>query len=367
MIKKNLLKKLHSDEPSADLVKEHITDFPKEHPHESLTKKSNYFFIALYIVSILMIFLLFRPYFSFLALGGIIAIFLFPVNLHLRKYIKNKVTSSLIMTLIVLLLIVIPAAYMGYHITKEATSTYQSMMTTDYSKLSSTISRILGVQVNVADFFLPISNFFFSYISKSIPSLIGTITDFTVKLFLMFFLIYYAFKEGDTLLASFMNILPISKSHKDQILDESNRVLYGVMHGQFLVALIQGGLGGLGFWIFGFPSPIFWGFIMVILAFIPFLGTPLVWLPASLLQLSQGNNFGAIGMLLFGGIIVLNIDNVLKPMIIGQRTGLHPMLVLLGIFGGIQFFGIIGMIIGPVIVALCILIIKFFNQDVIFA
>jgi predicted PurR-regulated permease PerM len=182
----------------------------------------------------------------------------------------------------------------------------------------------------------------------------------------MFFLIYYAFKEGDSLLTSFMNILQYQKT-KDQILDEANKVLYGVMHGQFLVALIQGGLGGLGFWIFGFPNPIFWGFIMVILAFIPMLGTPLVWLPASLIQLSQGNQFGAIGMLLFGGIVVLNIDNVLKPMIIGKRTGLHPMLVLLGIFGGIQFFGIIGMIIGPVIVALCILIIKFFNQDVIFA
>ncbi len=339
----------------------------KEHPEESMTKKSNYFFIALYIASLIMLFLLFKPYFSFLVLGGIITVFLFPVNIFIRKYIKNKIASSLIMTILVLLLIIIPSAYMGYQITKEAGNAYNLMINTDYSKLSATISRIIGFEFNIADLVLPISNFFVDYLSGSIPKLIGSITDFTIKLFLMFFLIYYAFKEGDSLLTSFMNILPISKNHKDQILDEANKVLYGVMHGQFLVALIQGGLGGLGFWIFGFPNPIFWGFIMVILAFIPMLGTPLVWLPASLIQLSQGNQFGAIGMLLFGGIVVLNIDNVLKPMIIGKRTGLHPMLVLLGIFGGIQFFGIIGMIIGPVIVALCILIIKFFNQDVIFA
>jgi predicted PurR-regulated permease PerM len=339
----------------------------KQHPKNSLVKKSNYFFIALYIAAIIMLFLLFKPYFAFLALGAILAVLLFPLNIYLRKYVKNRIASSLIMTLLVILLIIIPSAYLGYEITKEATSAYNLITSSNYSKISETISRVLGFDFRIEDYILPMSNTLVQNLSNSIPQLIGTITDFTIKLFLMFFLIYYAFKEGDILLANFMNILPISQSHKDQILDEGNVVLYGVLHGQLLVSLIQGALGGLGFWIFGFPNPIFWGFIMAILAFVPMLGTALVWLPASLIQLSLGNNFGAIGMLLYGGIIVMNIDNVLKPLIIGKRTGMHPMLVLLGIFGGIQFFGIIGMIIGPVIVAICILVIKFFNQDVIFS
>jgi predicted PurR-regulated permease PerM len=333
----------------------------------SATKKSNYFFIALYLVAVVLLFLMFKPYFSFLILGAIIVLFLFPINLFVRKYIKNRIASSLIMTVLVLLFILIPSAYIGYAITKEASSAYTTITNIDYTTMSAQISKLLGFDINLKDFISPLSNFIVTYMSDAFPKLLSSISDLIIKLFLMFFLIYYAFKEGDSLITGFMNIIPISKSHKDQLMDEANKVLYGVMHGQFLVALIQGALGGLGFWVFGFPNPIFWGFIMAVLAFIPMLGTPLIWLPASLIQLSAGNKFGAIGMILFGAIIVMNIDNVLKPKIIGKRTGLHPMLVLLGIFGGIQLFGIIGMIIGPVVVALCILIIKFFNQDIIFA
>ncbi|MFA6072857.1 MAG: AI-2E family transporter [Candidatus Woesearchaeota archaeon] len=339
----------------------------KEQTTESITKKANYFFIALYVLAIITLFLLFSPYLSFLILGAIIVIFLFPINLFLRKFIKNKIACSILMTGLVLLFILIPTLYLGYVVTKEATSAYTMMLNTNYSALSTQISNVLGFPVDISDLVIPLSNFLVSYMSNALPSLLSSISDFTVKLFLMFFLIYYTFKEGDIILHGFMNILPITKNHKEQILDEANKVLYGVMHGQFLIALIQGILGGLGFWVFGFPNPVFWGFIMGVLAFIPMLGTPLVWLPASLIQLAAGNKFGAIGMLLFGAIIVMNIDNVLKPRIIGNKTGLHPLLVLLGIFGGIQLFGIIGMIIGPIIVALCILIIKFFNQDVVFA
>ncbi|MGV8168873.1 MAG: AI-2E family transporter [Candidatus Nanoarchaeia archaeon] len=339
----------------------------KEHSEESINKKANYIFIALYVIALVLLFLMFRPYFSYLILGAIIVLFLFPVNLFLRKFIKNKIASSMLMTLLVLVFILVPAAYLGYMITTEATSAYTTIVTTDYSELSQQISSILGFPVDIAGMLVPLSNVLVNYMTDALPNLINSISDLAIKLFLMFFLIYYTFKEGDTLLNGFMNILPISKAHKDQLLDEAHKVLYGVMHGQFLVALIQGFLGGLGFWIFGFPNPVFWGFVMAILAFIPMLGTPLVWLPASLVQLSLGNKFGAIGMLLFGAIIVMNIDNVIKPRLIGTKTGLHPMLVLLGIFGGLQLFGFIGMIIGPVIVAICILIIKFFNQDVVFA
>jgi predicted PurR-regulated permease PerM len=287
--------------------------------------------------------------------------------MFLRRFIKNKIAASMIMTFIVLLFIFIPSAYLGYTITKEAASAYNIMTNTNYTALSMQISSLLGFDVNISDFVQPLSKFLVEYMSGAIPKLLSSISDLAIKLFLMFFLIYYTFKEGDVIMTGFMNILPITKSHKDQLLDEANKVLYGVLHGQFLIALLQGFLGGLGFWIFGFPNPVFWGFIMAILAFIPMLGTPIIWLPAALIQLSLGNKFGAIGMLLFGAIIVMNIDNILKPRIIGKKTGLHPMLVLLGIFGGLQLFGFIGMIIGPVIVAICILIIKFFNQDVIFA
>lgn len=339
----------------------------KDNKQMFLTKKANYFFIALYVLAIILLFLIFKPYLSFLILGAILVIFFYPVNRKVQSWVKNKTLSSAIMIILILLFITAPTFYIASTIAHEASNAYRMMASANLDRISSDLQEIIGADVDLKEVFLPLTSTVINYVSESIPTLINSIAELVISLFLMFFLMFYGFKEGDKLLKSLMDALPISKGHKKEITDESNKVLYGVLYGQILIALIQGFLGGLGFWVFGIPNPVLWGFIMAIFSFIPFLGTPIVWLPASLMELAAGNYFAGIGMLLFGGIVVMNIDNILKPKIIGDRSGMHPVLVLVGIFGGIQLFGVIGMIIGPVVVALCVLIIKFFNRDVVFS
>ena len=270
------------------------------------------------------------------------------------------------MTALVILVILIPSFFIGSALIKESKNIFTTAAKINLAEASQEISELIGYEVDLNMYLIPMFNRLANLIADSVPNLVNSISVLFVSLFVMFFLIYYAFKEGDQILLGFLNSLPIDRKHKNQMVVETKKVIKGVIYGQLLVALIQGFLGGLGFWIFGVPNPVLWGFVMVIMAFVPFLGTPLVWVPAVIFEFSAGNVGMAIGLLLYSGIIVTNIDNFIKPKIIGRETGMHPLLVVIGIFGGISLFGLIGMLIGPVIVALCVLIIKFFNRDVVF-
>jgi predicted PurR-regulated permease PerM len=130
------------------------------------------------------------------------------------------------------------------------------------------------------------------------------------------------------------------------------------MYGSILIAVIQGALGALGFWIFGIESFFIWGMVMAIFALVPFVGTAIIWIPAALYLIAKGTTSGnmtlvwhGVGLLLYGVFIISSADNLLKPKLIGDRAGMHPVVVLLGVLGGLSLFGFAGFLIGPLILA----------------
>ncbi len=146
--------------------------------------------------------------------------------------------------------------------------------------------------------------------------------------------------------------------------------LHLLIYGYVVVALIQGLLGAFGFFIFGIHSPIFWGIVMTITALIPFIGTAIVWLPFALIKLFNGilaNNtneiIGGILFILYGTIIISGIDNVLRPKIIGDKAKVHPILILVGVLGGLSLFGFIGVVIGPLILALFVAFLTAYEEN----
>ena len=170
---------------------------------------------------------------------------------------------------------------------------------------------------------------------------------------------YYFLKDGNKLLAYAKSIIPIKSSHVNVLLKRFNDVTYAVVYGNVVVAVVQGILTCLGFFIFGVQSPLIWGIVTLFTSLIPFLGAVVVWLPASIFLIVAGYSSGdgltllrGIGLLLFGLLFISSIDNILKPRLIGGRANLHPALVLLGVIGGLSALGIIGLVIGPVLIAL---------------
>ncbi|MCF7866055.1 AI-2E family transporter [Candidatus Woesearchaeota archaeon] len=317
----------------------------------------------LYVLAIVVLYLLFKPFISALVVGGIIIILLYPLNKKLQKKIKNKTLSSTIMLVLVIIIILIPAYFLFSNLAIESGKAYTSFSKLNITQITQSINDVTGLNLEIHTTINKLTTKALEYLENSALSILGSVTEVLLSLFIMFFFIFYGFKDGEKIQDAIINILPVKKEHKNHVLTETKKVLNGVMYGQMLVSLLQGFLGGLGFWIFGIPNPILWGFIMAIFAFIPFLGTPMIWLPAAIIAFLSGNVVGGIGMLIFGAIIVAQIDNVIKPKIIGDSSGMHPVLVLLGIFGGLALFGLIGFILGPLVVAISILLIRFFTEE----
>ncbi len=337
----------------------------KKQKKEEKTNKTFYFFLLAYIIAIVTLVIIFEPFLYALILGAVLGVFFFPLNkLLIKKGLKPK-NSALLLITIIFILIISSSYFFVNSVVKEATQTYGLVAQYNFTDADNLIETYIGLNISTQELTLPIFENINETLTKSIPSLLGSLAELFLGLFIMLFLLYYLFKDGNNIMENIMNILPVTEDHKEQIKTESKRVLYGVMYGQVLIAIIQGILGGLAFVIFGLKNPVFWGFIMGLLALIPILGTPVVWVPAGILQIIAGNIFSGIGVLLFGAIIMFSIENIIRPRYIGRKSGMHPILVILSIFGGIKLFGLIGLIIGPILVVLCVLIIKFFNQELI--
>jgi len=137
-----------------------------------------------------------------------------------------------------------------------------------------------------------------------------------------------------------------------------------------LIALIQGALGALGFFLFGISSPLFWGLLMGILSLLPMVGTGLIWVPAALILLLNGIFqdsysliFKGIGLFLYGLLIVSSLDNILRPKLISEKVKIHSAVILLGILGGVYLFGPLGVIVGPLIFSMTLVLLKaYFNS-----
>jgi predicted PurR-regulated permease PerM len=165
-------------------------------------------------------------------------------------------------------------------------------------------------------------------------------------------------------------IMPLKLHHQKQVFQQLDETTYAIIYGSLLIAAVQGAAGALGFFIFGVSSPVAWGVMMAIFALLPFIGTAIIWLPVTAVMIVQGLSTNSpnitlkgIGLLLYCAIIVSSMDNVLKPHIIGKKARIHPVLVLLGVLGGLAFFGFVGFIIGPLILAVFMTFLDIYEKE----
>ena len=195
--------------------------------------------------------------------------------------------------------------------------------------------------------------------------LVISLPQATLNLFVVFFTMFYFLRDSDAFIKKISDVLSMGERKYRRITNRLKDITKGVLYGYFLVAFLQGLAGGIGFFIFGISSPIFWGILMALLALIPYLGTGLVWGPAAAILLLDGifQNSDILiikGILLFvyGFFIVGMLDNFLKPKIMSNRAKIHPVIILLGVFGGLILFGPVGVLVGPLVLSLTMVFIE---------
>jgi predicted PurR-regulated permease PerM len=176
--------------------------------------------------------------------------------------------------------------------------------------------------------------------------------SFIFKLVLMVITLFFLYKDGAQSLERFWLVVAVRAELKVAIIEMIRRVLAAVMYGIVLTCMVQGTLGGLGFWVAGLPSPILFGALMAVCALIPIIGTALVWLPGAIYLLMNGQTMHALLLIAWGVIIVSSIDNIIRPLFISGIARLHILVIVLGVLGGILAFGITGVVAGPLILAL---------------
>ena len=189
------------------------------------------------------------------------------------------------------------------------------------------------------------------YMSRWLPTLAGSVLRLAVIGGLMLFALYFMFVQEEALLRNLHRYLPFRPDTQAKLREALQNNVRANVLAQALIAVVQGILTGLLLWLFGVPDPVFWGAIGFFVAFIPVLGTPLVWGPAALYQFAQGAPGQGVGILLVGAVVVMNVDNLLR-ILLAQRLGhIHPLVTLAGVTLGVTLFGVPGLVVGPLLLS----------------
>ncbi|MGB2087712.1 MAG: AI-2E family transporter [Psychroflexus salarius] len=202
-----------------------------------------------------------------------------------------------------------------------------------------------------------------NWISNNLQGFAGSTFEIFIAISIMYFLLYYMLLNQKKLSSSLETYIPIGVENLKIIAKESGKKVKANAIGIPLVALIQGIISLIGYWIFGVPDPLFWFVITAIGSMIPFIGTAIGFLPVTLLMIYQGDNFAAIGVLLYGFIIVGSSDNIVRLLILKKMANEHPLITLIGVIIGVPLFGFIGLIFGPLLISLFLLIVVIYKKE----
>ncbi len=319
-----------------------------------------YFLLALLIGTGILAFFVFRPFLYALILATVFAVVF--QGLHKRVLIlvrHHQVIDALCSAAGIIASILVPVAFLGWQIFYEAEQLYGSFIQTNQTTIFAALKKStehIGWLTPVLD---QLSSNVDQYIQQSLTWLVqntGAVFSNLAKLaascFIFIVALYYLLKDGKKIKDALVILSPLSHENDAVIFQRLDMAVNSVIKGNLIIAVIQGILAGIGFFVFGIPNIARWGTATPVAALIPGVGTAIIIAPAVIFLFINANTVAAIGLLAWGVVIVGLIDNILRPKLIGQGTKLHPLVAFLSVFGGIIFFGPMGFLLGPLTLSL---------------
>jgi len=200
--------------------------------------------------------------------------------------------------------------------------------------------------------------------NRIIQGAVAGVTSALLYLILFLITLFFILRDGEALAGELKGVSPVSAAQSQEIYERLTKTVKAVLYAMVVVPVAQGLLAMLGFKIFGLPSPLFWGTMLIFAAVIPGIGSPLVWIPATIYLLVTGLLWQGIGMLLYGTFVISTSDNIIKPILLHETAQIHPLLAFFSILGGILSFGLIGFLVGPVILSLMLSAIRIYRMDI---
>jgi predicted PurR-regulated permease PerM len=299
-----------------------------------------------------------RPFLAAILSALVFAPLFRPVYLRLLKRVKHSALAAWLTLLVIFVVVVGPLVTLGSLAVQEIQS-----VTEQYRQISPDKVNIEIFGRSIPDLVRQGADTFLTWLQSRLGTIASGILKLLLSLFVMLYLIYYLLREQEKLERIVREMLPFNDANSRKLLDDFYRISRGFILGQGLTALVQGFLGGVGFLIFGFPGAFLWGLVMTVLSLVPVLGAFLIWIPAGILQIAGGATNSGIGILIWGAVVVSSADNLVRPLIMKNMAGVHPVITLLGVFAGLSLFGLIGIVIGPLLFAMVLETARMFYRE----
>ncbi|MBI2043479.1 AI-2E family transporter [Candidatus Pacearchaeota archaeon] len=318
---------------------------------------------AILLILLVLSFLILKPILLSIIMGLIMAMVFSPAYDWIHRKTKLKSVALILICLFLILIIVLPFWFLLPIFVKQSFEIYVAAQKIDFVDVFTKIFPSLNAEEFTSQFGSVFSGFVTRSLNSFVTSVSGILLNFPIiflHLVVVFATFFFVLKDKDEILNYLKGLMPFSKDVERKLFQSSTDITLSVVYGQVVIGVIQGLIAGLGFLIFGVPNMIFLTLIAVLAGILPIVGPTIIWIPVVIYLLIAGNGFAAAGVTFFG-IISAVIDNILRPFFVSKSAKMHPLLSLTGMIGGFLFFGILGFIIGPLILAYVIIILEIYR------
>lgn len=325
-------------------------------------------FLLLLLLVTLAFFWVLWPFYGAVFWGAIFALMFSPLFLRLLRKMPKKRTLAAVLTVsIILVLVILPVGFISAMLAQEAVSVYQRVQSGELSVSRyfqqvfdalpawttgllerSGLNNLGLIQARISESLTKGSQF----IATQALGIGQNAFDFFVSFFIMLYLLFFFLRDGSALSRRIREAIPLEADIKRNLFSKFTTVIRATVKGNIAVAMLQGALGGLIFWILGIHAPVLWGTLMAFLSLLPAVGAALVWIPVAIYFLATGAVWQGVVLIAFGVLVIGLVDNILRPVLVGKDTKMPDYVVLVSTIGGMSLFGLNGFVIGPVIAAM---------------
>ena len=365
-----------------------------KHPRTPPPSRLSRVVLALFvIVSLAGVFAIMRPFVAPIVLGLLLVSLFHPMHRRIsRRFGKHHTLAAVSSVSIISLLVIVPVVLFSLAIVQQGVDVFRRSQAwieaghldraMEHEKVQAFLERpavqkaraVIGerlphgddadgkVAFGLAGKLMELSGVALDFVRQRVfPVVTGTgllLMNFLIMLFVMF----YAFRDGETMLAYILLVLPLSHSHERLLIERIHSIARAIVVGTLLTSTVQGLVGMIGFRIVGIPA-FFWGVVLGVASLIPIVGTALVWLPASIYLLIMGRPGAAAFLCCWGVLVVGSIDNFLRPLFMQGNSGMSTVVLFFALVGGIKLFGMVGLVYGPLIFGICAVVLYIYRVE----
>lgn len=328
-------------------------------------------FSILFIIAALgvLAYLIIRPVLE-AVIGALILSYLFmPLYRKLLPAVRNRTLAASLVSAVLILIIVIPTWFLIPIVVQQIFAIFKFSQSIDIGNIINALFPTASAQFS-QQAIVAISSFINKVSTAALNGLVGVFLDvptITLNLFIACFVFFFALRDGDQLREFFVDLSPFSETKERVLVKHFRDITDSVIYGQIIIGLVQGALAGLGFLMFGIKNALVLTILATLLSITPIVGPFIVWIPIAIYLFASGNTNIAFGYLLYNLLIVSTVDNILRSYLVSRRTNLSPAVIFVGMMGGIFVFGVMGLILGPLILAYFLLFLKSYKDKTLYS